>query len=107
MEIKEAIQRFVQEWENSRHQKILQRFPSHEFEKGQVVYNKLFAIVHFGSGAYAHVALVDGENKHIGQYKVGDIFMPATWSRPAKHKRGSVFDNPMKCVGEYGVNYLR
>jgi len=26
---------------------------------------------------------------------------------PAKHKRGSVFDkNPLKCMNEYGVNYI-
>lgn len=38
----------------------------------------------------------------------GDIYMPASWSAPAKHVRGNIFsDDPLACTGIYGVNYLR
>ena len=39
----------------------------------------------------------------------GDIYYPASWSRPAKHVRGNIFnnDNGISCVGVYGVKALR
>jgi hypothetical protein len=38
----------------------------------------------------------------------GEILMPATWKKPAKHARGSIHNaEPLKCCGPYGVAYLR
>jgi hypothetical protein len=39
----------------------------------------------------------------------GDIFKPATWKAPAKHKRGNIFDESggLDCCGPYSVAYLK
>ena len=39
----------------------------------------------------------------------GDVLKPASWSRPAKHARGNIFDehNGLKDMGPYGPAYLR
>lgn len=40
----------------------------------------------------------------------GDIYKAASWKAPAKHKRGSIFDEAYgwgKAVGPYGAAYLR
>lgn len=39
----------------------------------------------------------------------GDVLKPASWSAPAKHARGNIFDNSngLKYVGPYGPAYLR
>ncbi|VVC05040.1 Uncharacterised protein [uncultured archaeon] len=42
--------------------------------------------------------------------KTGDIFKAASWKQPAKHPRGSIFDENFswgKGVGPYGAVYLR
>ena len=37
----------------------------------------------------------------------GDILKPASWSAPAKHARGNIYnDNRMQSVDAYGPNYL-
>lgn len=62
-----------------------------------------------GSSAYCFVALEDGQNKQLGQYRQGDVFKPAGYKAPARHARGNIFndDNGLKCCGRYGVAYLR
>ncbi|WP_316196674.1 hypothetical protein [Bradyrhizobium sp. SZCCHNS3053] len=39
----------------------------------------------------------------------GDVLMPASWSKPAKHARGNIFDdqNGLGQMGPYGPKYLR
>ena len=39
----------------------------------------------------------------------GDVLMPASWSKPAKHARGNIFDdnNGLANMGGYGPAYLR
>jgi len=39
----------------------------------------------------------------------GNVLKPASWSSPAKHARGNIFDadNGLDCCGPYGVTYLR
>ena len=38
----------------------------------------------------------------------GDILRPASWNAPAKHARGSIYnENPLKGCGPHGVQYLR
>lgn len=39
--------------------------------------------------------------------EVGDILKAASWKAPAKHSRGSIFnENQMEGVGAYGATYL-
>jgi hypothetical protein len=57
---------------------------------------------------YGFVALQDFETKGLGQVKFGDIHKAATWSAPAKHARGNVFNKESwSCCGPYGMAYLR
>ena len=57
---------------------------------------------------YCFVALKDIETKTLGKVKRGDIHKAATWSAPAKHSRGNVFNRESwSCCGAYGVAYLR
>lgn len=39
----------------------------------------------------------------------GDVLKAASWSKPAKHARGNIFDesNGLKLMGQYGPAYLR
>lgn len=61
-----------------------------------------------GNSVYGFIALVDFENKQLGQVKTGDIHKAASWKIPAKHARGSVFaDDFGNCAGPYGIAYLR
>jgi len=59
--------------------------------------------------AFAFVAIGDGNNKTLGEWKAGDIFKPASWSTPAKGARGNIFDddNGLSKIGPYGPQYLR
>jgi hypothetical protein len=58
------------------------------------------------NSVWGFVALVDGEHKGVPM-KRGDILKAATWSQPAKHSRGSIFDAEMhKSFSWTGPNYL-
>lgn len=60
------------------------------------------------TSVYAFVCLKDGATKTLGTLKAGDVHKPAGWSAPAKHARANVFENDFaKCIGPYGVSYLR
>jgi len=57
--------------------------------------------------AYCFVALTDYEVKDLGRVRLGDIHMPKSWKRPAKHSRGSIFsENFGGCLRVHGVKYL-
>ena len=59
-----------------------------------------------GSRVWGFVAKVDGTHKGVPMLK-GDILKAATWSAPAKHSRGSIFDKEMhKSFSWTGPNYL-
>ena len=59
-----------------------------------------------GSRVWGFIAKVDGVHKGIPMLK-GDILKAATWSAPAKHSRGSIFDKEMhKSFSWTGPNYL-
>jgi len=61
-----------------------------------------------GESVYCFIALTDFANKTLGQVKAGDIHRPATWKAPAKHSRGSVFQEDFNnCANPYGVAYLK
>ena len=59
-----------------------------------------------GTSVWGFVAKVDGVHKGLPMLK-GDILKAATWSQPAKHSRGSIFDSEMhKSFSWTGPNYL-
>ena len=59
-----------------------------------------------GNRVWGFVAKVDGVHKGVPMLK-GDILKAATWSQPAKHSRGSIFDSEMhKSFSWTGPNYL-
>jgi len=59
-----------------------------------------------GSRVWGFIAKVDGVHKGLPMLK-GDILKAATWSQPAKHSRGSIFDAEMhKSFSWTGPNYL-
>jgi hypothetical protein len=56
---------------------------------------------------YAFIVLKDGQTKALGTLKAGDIHKPAGFKAPAKHSRGSVFQEDFgKCLTPYGIKYL-
>ena len=58
------------------------------------------------NSVWGFVAKVDGVHKGLPMLK-GDILKAATWSQPAKHSRGSIFDKEMhKSFSWTGPNYL-
>jgi hypothetical protein len=66
---------------------------------------KFIKVVHNNS-VWGFVAKVDGVHKGVPMLK-GDILKAATWSQPAKHSRGSIFDKEMhKSFSWTGPNYL-
>ena len=66
---------------------------------------KFIKVVHDNS-VWGFVAKVDGVHKGLPMLK-GDILKAATWSQPAKHSRGSIFDSEMhKSFSWTGPNYL-
>ena len=58
--------------------------------------------------SYAFIALVNSQSKELGMVTAGEIFKPATWRGPAKHARGTIFQEDFNnCIGPYGISYLR
>ena len=57
------------------------------------------------NSVWGFIAKKDGVLKGI-PYFVGDVFKPASWSAPAKHVRGSIFDNSTEWFDWTGPNYL-
>ncbi|WP_439357920.1 DUF7717 family protein [Bradyrhizobium sp. DASA03007] len=51
----------------------------------------------------------DGSVHAFVDKNTGDVLMPASWSKPAKHARGNIFDehNGLANMGTYGPAYLR
>lgn len=61
-----------------------------------------------GKSSYAFIALVDHHSKEMGMVTAGEIFKPATYRAPAKHARGTIFQEDFnKCISAYGIAYLR
>ena len=56
-------------------------------------------------GVWGFIAKDNGVHKNI-PYIVGDVFKPASWSAPAKHVRGNVFDSNTGWYNWTGPNYL-
>ena len=57
-----------------------------------------------GSSVWGFVANSDGMLKGIPYFK-GDVFKAASWSAPARHVRGSIFDTETNWFSWTGPNY--
>ena len=69
---------------------------------------KFDKVVSNGS-VWGFVAKTNGKLKGI-PYFVGDVFKPAGWRAPAKHKRGTIFTDDLMDANFYswtGPNYLK
>src|SRR5271170_7957634 len=59
------------------------------------------------SSVHSFICLKDGATKALGILKAGDIHKAATFKAPAKHARGSIFQEDFgKCLTPFGVTYL-
>jgi alkylated DNA repair dioxygenase AlkB len=57
---------------------------------------------------YCFVAADDVTNQTLGAVFSGSIYKPASYTKPARHSRGSVFDDATwGCAGRYGIASLR
>ena len=62
-----------------------------------------------GTSVWGFVAKDDGMFKNMPMKK-GDVFKPAGWRAPAKHKRGTIFTDDLMDANFYswtGPNYLK
>lgn len=105
--LQKEIEDFATAWEEWRDQELSKQYATHQPGGVSLLYSKVWCKIVLNQGVEAFIALEDGENKKLGPWKQGDIFRPDTWSSPAKHKRGSVFDpERMQCMSVYGVKAL-
>jgi hypothetical protein len=70
---------------------------------------KRYAKIINGNSVYCFVAKSDFTTKGLGAVKRGDLLKPASWNTPAKHARGSLFDESTweDAFGKYGMRYLK
>lgn len=61
------------------------------------------------NSVYCFICATGFSNKTLGVCRGGDIHKPASYNMPAKHARGSIFDESTwkECFGPYGVAYLK
>ena len=57
------------------------------------------------TSVWGFVSMVDGEHDGV-PVKKGDLMKPASWSKPAKHSRGNIFEGTAKYT-YYGPEYLQ
>ena len=69
---------------------------------------RYYRIIDSNQGAYCFIAKEDFENKTVGKVKAGDILMASTYTQPAKHARGNLFDQTSweSAFGPWGVKYI-
>ena len=61
---------------------------------------------------YVRVVRTDGNSRSAHCFvsmETGEVFMTASWKKPAKHARGTIYTTDPKeyGVGQYGAHYLR
>lgn len=84
-----------QKWMDER--KMLIACPEYQVDKGRR-YDKIVEVRETG-----------GHSVHsFVEKSTGDIFLPASWRTPAKHARGSIYDNPERALNpnDWMVRYL-
>jgi hypothetical protein len=93
-----ALQRFVEGCQRINHEHMTEhypRLPKPEFKLEEL---KVRYRVRRDGSVHAFVCK-----------NTGDVLMPASWSKPAKHARGNIFDehNGLEKMGVYGPAYIR
>ena len=77
-----------------------------EFNKGlDIKSGKKYDKVITGTSVWGFIAKSDGVHKGI-PYRRGDVFKAAGWRAPAKHVRGSIFDDSTSWFHWTGPRYL-
>jgi len=72
-------------------------FPSLDVEDVTVQRGRKYARIVQGTSVYCFVDV-----------RSGDILKAESWKKPAKHSRGSIFNqDALECCGPYGVAYLK
>lgn len=105
--VKRADEVIAENWKNN-----IGQPPTHEVEYGDK-WAKVWTWQKINdkptrASIYAFIALQDFTNRTLGTVKAGDIHRPASTAAPAKHARGSVFQDDFgNCIGPYGVAYLK
>tara|TARA_R110002012_G_scaffold321662_2_gene550485 strand:+ start:524 stop:976 length:453 start_codon:yes stop_codon:yes gene_type:complete len=69
-----------------------------------IKYGRKFQKIICKGSVWGFVAKDDGVHKGI-PYVQGDVFKPASWSAPAKHVRGSIWDKNIDWYKWTGPNY--
>lgn len=71
-------------------------------------WSKIIVTRHASPAVYGFVCMNDGLTKTLGQLKNGDIHKAASFALPAKHARGSIFnEQTWNCSTPYGIVYLK
>lgn len=116
MTYEEALTKFVSAIKASSDADYAKNFASltpcdFEVERGRN-YDKIVKVRHTNHGdsrsVHSFVVRRATNTKALGQTKVGDIHMAASWRAPAKHARGTIFTDDPADYGcnIYGANYL-
>jgi hypothetical protein len=107
-----AVEEFVKLIQNLINQDYKKNYPSLKpdkitWKKGGR-YIKLIRTVGSGSGSSVH-AFIDAKGSEMKGNFIGDIFKPASWRAPAKHRRGNVFvDKGIGAIDTTGsIKYMR
>jgi hypothetical protein len=81
-------------------------FPTHAHKMTlSLAAGSKFVKVIEGGSVWGFVGKRDGSHKGI-PFKQGDVFKAASWNAPAKHVRGSIFDENNSWYAWTGPNYL-
>lgn len=82
--------------------------PIHQIDSINDKWAKIVTVQPNATSVFAFICLKDFENKTLGKLKKGDIHKAASWKIPAKHPRGSVYqENFNNCVTPHGIIYLK
>jgi hypothetical protein len=73
----------------------------------RVEYNRETGEKHQSRSTFCFVAAVETKTRGLGHVKQGDVMKPATYSKPAKHARGNIFDTHYGLRGNDGQTPIR
>lgn len=98
MTTRDRVDEFVRQWEALRKNYYQQNF---ETVRG--------ASLEVSEGKKYYKVTADGSVMAFIDKVTGDIYMPASWAKPAKHVRGNVNaeDYGISCTTPYGIKYLK
>jgi hypothetical protein len=75
-----------------------------EYEPIKIKKGRKFMKLISESSVWGFVSMFDGIHDGV-TIKKGDLMKPASWSKPAKHSRGNIFDGTAK-YSYFGPQYL-